>query len=477
VLADYLAASHDGAGDEAEEIFYAGVFQAPPGTAFELTLDGRMERWRYWRLEEEAVEWSGDAAEEFAALFEDAVRIRLRSDVPIGVMLSGGLDSTSIACSAARQREGASARLDAFSYHAPDFDESALVNETVQATGATLHRLELRDAVPWDRWRRVCWRFDQPVQSTTPLVGFERNARARARGVKVLLNGQGADEVLAGYPEYFRWYWQSLLHRGRWRDAWREVRAYARDHEPSALALLFRAVRAFVQARLRCLPAFRRLAAGRRRRRISENAWFETALLAHVRSTATLAAGAPLSAYLRESVERSPLPLYLRAEDRSSMAHGIEARLPFLDHRLVAFCFSLPDAMKTRGALHKYVLREAMRGRIPESVRTRAAKLGFPTPQREWVAGPWYEALQDLLASREARERGIYRIEALREGLERHRRGEIDLAPLLTSVAMVEFWFRDGLVVPEAVPTSPHPPAKTSGEGGGGREVPGARGA
>lgn len=268
----------------------------------------------------------------------------------------------------------------------------------------------------------------------------------------MLLNGQGADEALAGYPEYFRWYWQSLLRRGRWRDAWGAIRAYARDHEPAALALLFRTVRALVQARLRRLPVYRRLAAGRRRRRIAGNPWFDVALLAHVRPAATLAPEVPLSGFLRESVERSPLPLYLRGDDRNSMAHGIEARLPFLDHRLVAFCFALPDEMKVRGALNKYVLREAMRGRIPERVRTRVAKFGFPTQQREWVARSWYEPLQDLLASRETRERGIYRIEALREGLARHRRGEVDLAPLFTSFAMVEFWFRDCLAAPAAAP-------------------------
>ena len=120
-----------------------------------------------------------------------------------------------------------------------------------------------------------------------------------------------------------------------------------------------------------------------------------------------------------------------------------EARLPFMDHRLVALTFRLRDEWKISGPWNKYILRESMRGRIPESVRTRVDKMGFPTAHKDWFAGPWYEPMQDLLASREVAERGIYNVDALRRGLDRHRAGEINISqPLLANVAQVELWMR-----------------------------------
>jgi asparagine synthase (glutamine-hydrolysing) len=148
-----------------------------------------------------------------------------------------------------------------------------------------------------------------------------------------------------------------------------------------------------------------------------------------------------LEGVLRWSVEHAPLPFYLQVEDRNSMAHSVEARVPFLDHRLVALSFSLPADWKVRGPWGKYVLREAMRGRIPEVVRTRLDKMGYPIPLREWIAGPLYEPVQDLLASRAARERGLYDIAAIRRDLERHRRGEVDLAKAIFNVAQLEVWY------------------------------------
>lgn len=448
VAADYLVHGHDSAGDEGEATFYDQVFQVPPGTAFELDPGGRWTSWRYWSLEDFPAEDLEDPREEFAALFEDSVRLRLRSDVPVGVCLSGGLDSTSILCAMARQRERGAEALEAFSYHARDFDERPYVDETVRQTGATLNRIDLAGAVEWDRWARICWYYDQPVHSTAPMVGYELMALARSRGVKVVLNGQGADEILAGYHDYFRRYWHTLLLALRWRAAWREIRAYGSGHGLAPGRLLRESLRRLVRSRFRRLGPYRRLAAWRRRVAASRNPWFCGPLVEHLPKGDAAFRDFTLRQGLVESVERSPLPLFLRAEDRNSMAHGVEARLPFLDHRLVALCFRAPDRWKLRGPLNKFLLREAMQGRIPESVRSRVDKMGFPTQQRDWFAGPWYEPLQDMLASRETRERGIYRIDALREGLERHRRGETDLAPLFTSLVMLEFWLRGCLAAP-----------------------------
>ena len=134
------------------------------------------------------------------------------------------------------------------------------------------------------------------------------------------------------------------------------------------------------------------------------------------------------------------------------MAHSVEARLPFLDYRLVSFLFSLSDDWKVRGPWNKFVLREAMRERIPESVRSRVDKMGFPTAGQRWFAHDLYEPVRDLLGSRATRERGIYDISVILKDLDRHRRGEIDAANRLFH--MVEFEILSDLIEQDPVPAS-----------------------
>ena len=122
------------------------------------------------------------------------------------------------------------------------------------------------------------------------------------------------------------------------------------------------------------------------------------------------------------------------------MAHSVEARLPFLDYRLVSFLFSLPSQWKIRGPWNKFILREAMRGRIPESVRSRPDKMGFPTAGKQWFAHDLYEPMADMLASRAVRERGIYHAPTVVRDLERHKRGEVDAHHQLFHLAEFEMF-------------------------------------
>jgi len=445
VLAQYLVEEDLSAGDRNEATFFAGIEQIPPGTGFEVDLDGRWHSWRFWSLDDHETEEVEDPCGAFVDLFEDSVRLRLRSDVPVGVCLSGGLDSTAILCAMARQRSAAAVedRLQAFCYMSPAFDETRYIEDTLAQTGAQLNRIELRGALEWDRLEKIFWFYDQPVHSTTPLVGYELMGLAASRGVTVVLNGQGADETLAGYGSYFRDAWHTQLQRGRWLRAWREIAAYGREHGRSARGLFSAAVQRAFRGQLRRSGAYRRLGIARGRAAARRSPWFDPSLARDLPETVPPYASLTLRRMLKASVEQDPLPLYLRVEDRNSMAHSLEARLPFMDHRLVALSFRLRDAWKIRGPWNKYILRESMRGRIPESVRTRVDKMGFPTAHRDWFAGPWYEPMQDLLASREVAERGLYDVDALRKGLERHRAGEINISqPLLANVAQVELWMR-----------------------------------
>jgi asparagine synthase (glutamine-hydrolysing) len=427
--------------DEPRATFYTGIEQLPAGTAFEADLDGRWKEWRYWELPAAGGPPVYDPAEAFAALFEDAVRLRMRSDVPVGVSLSGGLDSTSVICAAARLRQaaGTTERLMAFSYLPVEFDESSYVADTLQQTGADVKRLETDPLRLVDRLTRTLWFHDEPVHSMTALIGFELMELASANGIRVVLNGQGADETLGGYFSYFRDYWYSLMRRGEFATAWREVARYASIHGGTGRCLYAHGMRYLLQAELERLAAYRSLAGGRRRRqRARASTWFTPDVVADAVDETPPRQDRTLDGVLRRSIEQGPLPLYLRIEDRNSMAHSVEARLPFLDYRLVSLAFRLGDDWKLRGSWNKYVLREAMRGRIPESVRARRDKMGFPVPARAWFADALYEPVQDLLGSRRVIERGIYDVPAIRRDLQAHRAGRANVTSQLFNVLQFE---------------------------------------
>lgn len=431
----------DGRLDEGRQTLYAGIEQVPAGHCFDIDAGGRMHVRPYWSLPTENDAPPNQAAERFAELFEDAVRLRLRSDVPVGVCLSGGLDSTAIICAMARQRpaEVREQPLYAFSFNPVEFDESKFLGATIAQTGATLVPLETGGNQLWDRFAEVLRAQDEPVHSMTALVGYGLMQLARERGVTVVLNGQGADETIGGYPSFFRDYWRSLLTSKGLGTTVREIGRHSAVHGTSMMRALTSVLRHSLLLHLGTLEPYRRLVQRRRQGVLAAHPWYRAELAGH---WAASPGPVPDSLYraLSNAVEHDPLPLYLRVEDRNSMAHSVEARLPFLDYRLVSFLFTLPAMDKMRGPWNKFILREAMRGRIPESVRSRVEKFGFPTPVQRWVAESLHEPLADILGSQRARGRGIYHTDRLLADLERVRRGDASLAGPLVRVAQFELW-------------------------------------
>lgn len=428
--------------DNQGETFYEGIEQVPPGSGFEVGLDGTWHQWIFWSLDALPQSISDDPAATFANLFEDSVRIRMRSDVPVGVCLSGGLDSTAIICAAARHRDENSGAqpesLQAFCYMAKEFDESKYIADTLTQTHAQLRQLETSPAELWNDVRRLLWFQDEPVHTMTAVVGYQLMRLAASRGIRVVLNGQGADETIGGYSSYFQDYWVSLLQQGRVSAAWQAVTAYTGAHGGNSRVRMTEAASRCVSWEMYKISAYRKWAQARRQARLRQNPWFSTDLTKYFINEDVPPTSAALSSSLKQSVVSAPLPLYLRIEDRNSMAHSVEARLPFLDYRLVSFVCGLPDDWKVRGPWNKYVLREGMRGRIPESVRSRVDKMGFPTASKKWFAHDLYEPLRDILGSQAVRERGIYHAGALITDLDRHRRGEVDLSNRLFHVAEFE---------------------------------------
>ncbi len=438
VAADFLI---DGKLDETPATFYAGIEQVPPGCAFELRLDGGWRQWTYWSLPAVEPESAANVEETLAELLEDAVRIRLRSDVPVGVCLSGGLDSTAIVCAMARNREGGQAAPPlAFCYHESAFDERAFIADTLAQTGALLRRISLTPEETWESLAEVLRFHDEPIISGWPIAGFHLMKLAASSGVKVVLDGQGSDEVWAGYSDYFHDHWYTLLRTAQGVRAWQEIRAYATRHGASARQLALHSLGRLFHRQLRRFKPYRSLARTWRWRRLEQKRWFAPCLVERAAPSDAGYEDPDLNAVLRRSVERTPLPQNLRVEDRNSMAHGVEARLPFMDYRLVSLAFRVPADRKMQGVWNKALLRSSLRGRIPDSVRNRVEKMGFPTSLHTWVTGVLANPLRDILASRAARERGIYDVDEMLRLLQNGHRIEPRDALRLFHVAEFELW-------------------------------------
>ena len=203
--------------------------------------------------------------------------------------------------------------------------------------------------------------------------------------------------------------------------------------------LLITSLRRLIKSHFWRMGAYRTRAHRRVRGKALDNHWFRPGLKeALAEGSTTPAIG--LKPALADAIARQPLPLFLRIEDRNSMAHSIEARVPFLDHRLVEFAFAQPEQQLMDAALNKWILRRAMSGRIPEVVRTRPDKMGFPTPISTWARGPLYQQLRDAIGSAGDLARSVIDVKAVLDDLERHRSGAGDHGPGLFDVAQFCLW-------------------------------------
>jgi asparagine synthase (glutamine-hydrolysing) len=389
-----------GLSDHTGETLFASVRQLRGGefllTSLEAATSASPQRWYELR----PAPFEGDfaaAAEQFRARLDDAVRLRLRSDVPVGSCLSGGLDSSTLVCTMRAQLgERAAARQNTFSAGSDvaRYDERSFIAHVTAATCAINHATVPSVGGLLAELDAVTWHQDEPFGSTSIYAQWCVFRLAREHGVAVMLDGQGADEALGGYHGYFGPHLAGLLRHGRWPMFWREAAA-ARALHGQSLAL---------QAQLvanELLPA----AVSDRLRRAAGRTVRAPAHLDLNRLGAAPRSPHPPAVDLRTPIRSLGiaqltalnLPMLLRYEDRDSMAHGVEARLPFLDYRLVEFCLGLPEEHKIAGGWTKRVLREAMRDRLPEAIRLRRDKLGFATAEEVWMRGPQRETFLQLV--------------------------------------------------------------------------------
>jgi asparagine synthase (glutamine-hydrolysing) len=422
------------------ETFFRGILELPP--AHVLTFDaGGLRFERYWELEPKAP--AGDAVQAFRELLFDSVRLRLRSDVSIGTSLSGGLDSSAIACvidyfmrtdAEAALPVGERQQVFTAYFDDPGLDERPYADDVVRQTQSRSHPISFSLPQLIDQLPAIVEAQDEPFRSTSIAAQWFVMQEAQKAKVKVMLDGQGGDEVLGGYDGYFGFLFGDLMLRGDLRSLAAEMRAYRHLRDVSHAHVLGAVFRPFVPARVQW--------AARARAR-GAHALLHRELRAQPTSvpmpTNTFPDRFRRQLYL---VLTRRLPELLRYEDRNSMAHSIEARLPFLDYRLVELMFSLEPRHLIHDGRAKVILRQALADLLPPRVLSRTDKVGFATPEARWLRGALGEFAEEVFEDRDCRERGFIDTKAAQSHLRRQREGTVTSGLPLWRAVSLELWAR-----------------------------------
>jgi len=418
-----------------EHTFFAGIKKLMPGHYMKVDIGtARIEIKKWWELETDIKDiGTKEAVEKFRKLFTDSVRLRLRSDVPVGSCLSGGLDSSSIVSKMVKLL-GSPDNINTFSsVYSVDFpgNENKFIRSMVKRFGVRGFETEPSAGDIQKDLERLVYHQEEPFNTLSPLAQWEVMKLANRNDMKVLLDGQGSDEMLAGYLFYYGFYFADLLSRCRLLALSREKKAYKRLHAEK---------NPFRQMRYLFVPGFMKI-----RSKKKKATFLNKSFLSRNRGTdhfRRMQKRRPLNSSLKNSMMHGLVRL-LRFEDKASMAFSIETRIPFLDYRLVEFVFSLPDSMKLRDGKTKYVLREAMKDSLPRAIYDRHDKVGFAAPEDIWLKDKKVmKYVSDILASKRTISRGYYDPKGIDSLLERYKIGDSTLAKKIWALVNLELWFR-----------------------------------
>lgn len=381
--------------DHTDETLFKDVFQLRGGQFLEIPLSDilqlknqkRLPVSIWYEIENKELKLSfEEASYHFQHLFEESIRLRLRADVPVGSCLSGGLDSSSIVCTMDKllAEQDGSTQQKTFSActDVKELDERSYINEVVNCTKVDPHFVYPDLENLFKDNDRLTWHQDEPSGSTSIYAQWCVFELAKQSSVKVMLDGQGADEQLAGYHGFFAARYASLFCRFQWIKLWQEIAASRRIHGYSLAHVIKQIGNVLLPEFLR--QAFRKLS----KKPFATPGWINMKKLGATPDDPFYNAGQKTRSIRdlsRIQLTATSLPMLLHWEDRNSMAHSIEARVPFLDYKLVEFLVNLPDAFKVSDGITKRVLREGLKGALPEKIRQRMDKLGFVTPEEAWV--------------------------------------------------------------------------------------------
>ena len=448
-LPDFLA-NHAPSGDET---LFEGVRRLPPGHTLRWR-DGRIEIRRYWDLHFAPAAQAdprpdAELVAEYRERFTEAVRVRLMADVPLGMFLSGGIDSAAITAAMSTLVDEP-IRTFSVAFAEREANELHYARLVADRYRTDHHEVVVSPDEFWDALPSLVWHEDEPLAHPSS-VALNFVSRLAAEHVKVVLTGEGSDETLAGYNRYRA----TIVNR-----------TFGRRYErftPSAL-------RSMVRGAIGTLPAGSRVRQKLNRTFLTRSADLDTLYFDNFAVFARADQPALLSAQTRERVRGiDPYAAYhaaleatdadtllnqllyadtktylhelLMKQDQMSMAASIESRVPFLDHPLVEFVARLPERLKLRGLTTKWVLREAMRDALPPEILSRK-KMGFPVPVGRWFRGEYRHLLDEYVLGERALARGVFDPSAVRSLVHRHCEVGENHSERLWALVNFELWQR-----------------------------------
>ena len=382
MLYNFLSIGYTSNPADPQETFYQNIYKLPVASFLIYSLAGnQLEIEKYWQVDSEIKTVSEqDAIEQFRNLFSQSIAKRLRSDVDIGTSLSGGLDSSTVVAFCNKEISDHYSHK-CFTASFKDFEKDELkYAETVAKKFGLQHFItEMDGSETVKLMNEVMYYQEEPIASTSALAQYKVFQLAKQNGVTVLLDGQGADEILAGYHKYYKWYWQELYRNKRLKKS-KELKAAHKLGVNESFGLKNKMAALF--------PEF---AAGMLQTIKSKKAFHhpdldrEFAFLNKQNLYYATPSGFDLNSALYYNSFVNGLEELLRLADRNSMAHAVEVRLPFLDHKLVEFLFSLPPELKIHNGRTKWLLRKSTETVLPKEIVWRKDKIGFEPPQKKWM--------------------------------------------------------------------------------------------
>lgn len=433
---------------------FVGVHKLQPGHALTWR-DGRVTTTRWWGIPEGLSRLDrGEAAAKLAELLPDAVALQMISDVPVGALLSGGLDSTAIVALMKRVATGP-VRTMAIRFRAEDLpfeampDDERFARETAKHFGCDHTEIEISPRI-LDLLPRIVWHLDEPIFDPAAINTLLIAEEARRRGITVLLSGMGGDEIFGGYRKYL-----ACLIAGRYQ------RAIPGPMRGAVEAVGMRLPVATSRGGLRHVRWMRRflgfaslspterflrsdlsLAPDDYADLFSPEARipYDSLEEVHERRMRMEARGSYLDRMCRWDTTLFLPDHNLAYTDKATMAVGIEARPPLIDHRIVELAFRLRDDDRVRGRVQKSLFRDVVRPWVPAEV-ARRPKANFAAPLRAWIRRDLREMVDDLLSESALKRRGLYRVDAVRRRIDDDRKGRADHGHLIWNLLNRELWF------------------------------------
>jgi asparagine synthase (glutamine-hydrolysing) len=421
-----------------EHTFFKNV-RILPHSHFLTIWQGKLKIERYYDLPVGNFEKSRmtfeDACERYRELFMDSVRLRMRSDVEVGSALSGGLDSSAIVMLAAGFTGNRFKTFSSYYPIAPRFDERKWMQLVIDRVKADGHFISAPVSTILNDLEKITWHHDYPVPGSSPLAQYYVMQCAREKGAIVMLDGQGSDEITGGYNHTFYRYYADMIRKARLLQFTREYYDYLRFNDkggPAGRIIKTLLAAAFSESTLYYYEA-------RSKPRLLTISPLPKKAFIEIRDLNV----SKLSNFLYNLMMSTSIQSLLHYEDRNSMAHSVESRVPFLDYRLVEFAFSLPGHFKIHKNYGKYIHREALRNIVPPEIMQRKDKIGFATPgEAYWMRGEMKEYIMDMLNSARFRNREIYNHKLIDREFRKYFNGSNKNADMLWKVIALENWFR-----------------------------------